>query len=637
MSIRTSKALSFICAIILVFNMLSSVLVSATSGDNSAVAQTTTATENSTTDSTDSSSSADSSTTTTAVSPVTTEPTVVTTEPPVVTTEPPVVTTEPPVVTTEPPVVTTAPRPKVPVAFDVTIPADFPTKYRVGDVFSTDKIAGTITYDDGSTEPVSEVLCDAPDFLDDDTTSVSFFCEKYPYLRATAKLAITVSKITNIEVSGDALNATYYEGDIFGNDQINSLVITVFFADNTSKVVSPVECNFPGTDKPLSAKVPSITVEYCGSYGFAPLTVLELPKMVGIQIVLTDAFSNYFTEGDPFNPKGLMIMAMYSGGKNPEVIASDLTGFSNVTFSPALDVPLKFTDASVTVTYSDGTNTFSAKQAIVVFSESITEIKVSKNPTKVIYTEGDTFDYTGMELAVTYKGGTTVTITENFTVSHTATPFVLKSNTTEIVDIEVTYLDKSCTFPITVVAAEIKSLTVLTNPTKLTYNEGETFDPTGLVLQLTYSNSALAPVSIPQEYCTFAPETPLTANDTSVTISFRGKEVKIDLTVIPEETTEITTLPPEPITTPEPETTPSEPTTDETTPAVSETTPPTTTTTDTPSVTTDETTLTPDETTVGDDADDGGNTTLVVLWIVILAVIIIALVVLIIYYKRNFT
>jgi hypothetical protein len=538
--------------------------------------------------------------------------------------------------TTTAPEDTTEPSPKKAVSFEVIIPSNFPATYREGDSFSTEEIVGLITYDDGTTATTTEIFADVPGPLDPADTLISFFFidADDTKLNATTTLPITVIAIDRIEVSGESVTAEYHEGDVFGAEQVEALVITVIYADGSSKQVSPDECEILGKDAPLSIDAPYITVIYYQKDCVVPLNILETPEITGIQIVLTDSFNKYFTEGDTFDPKGLMIMAIYSGGKNPEVIASDINGFSKVTFSPALDAPLRFTDTAVTVTYSDGVNTFTAQQTIVVSSESVSEIKVSKNPNKMVYNEGETFDYAGMALTVVYKDGSEVVVSENFSVSHTNIPFILKSNSTETVDIEITYLDKSCTLPVSVIPAEVESVTVLSKPAKIIYNEGETFDPLGLVLVLNYTNPHLAPVSLPQDYYTCVPSTPLTATDTTIHVYFRGEDVKIEITVIPEETSAETTVPTEPTTDPT-DTTETPPTDDTTVPPVV-TTDPTVTTPNAPSDDTDETTRTPDVTTVGG-KDDGGNTTLVVLWIVILSVIVIALVVLIIYYKRNFT
>lgn len=590
MSRRTLTALCFVCAIFMIFGMLASVSAFATTDEISDTSENTTASTN------DPLSPPDGDTSTS-------------------------------------PEDTTEPSPKKAVSFDVTIPADFPTIYGEGDGFSTEGIVGLVTYDDGTTSTTTEIFTDVPGPLDPADTVISFFYDEAHELKAATTLSVTIVEISSIEVSGESVTAEYHEGDVFGAEQIEALVITVIYADGSSKQVSPDECEIYGAGAPMSVDAPYITVVYFTKTCEVPLNIIEIPEITGIQIIITDTFSKYFIEGETFDPAGLMIMAIYSGGKNPEVIASDINGFSNVTFSPALDVPLRFTDTAVTVTYSDGTNTFTAQQSIVVSSESVSEIKVSKNPNKMTYNEGETFDYAGMELTVVYNDGSKVVVTENFSVSHTNIPFILKSNSTETVDIEITYLDKSCTLPINVIPAEIESVTVLSKPAKLVYNEGETFDPLGLVLVLNYTNPYLAPVSLPQDYYTCVPSTPLKATDTTIHVYFRGEDVKIGITVIPEETSAETTIPTEPTTDPT-DTTETPPTDDTTVPPVV-TTDPTVTTPNAPSDDSDETTRTPDVTTVGD--DDGGNTTLVVLWIVILSVIVIALVVLIIYYKRNFT
>jgi hypothetical protein len=240
-----------------------------------------------------------------------------------------------------------------------------------------------------------------------------------------------------------------------------------------------------------------------------------------------------------------------------------------------------------------------------------------------------------MELTVVYENGTALIITENFTVSHTDTPFILKKGISTIVDIEITYLDKSCILPVQVLPKDVDSVTVAAPPTKLIYNEGDIFNPQGLLLKMKYVDKNIPDAFIPADYYEISPSTPLTANDTYVEINFRGETVRIDITVIPAQTEPGTTAPIDPPVTPDDPTPPS--TTDETTvpPVVTD---PSVTTPESPSDATEETTASPaDITTTGGNEGNGGNTTLVVLWIIILSVIVIALVVLIIYYKRNFT
>lgn len=60
------------------------------------------------------------------------------------------------------------------------------------------------------------------------------------------------------------------------------------------------------------------------------------------------------------------------------------------------------------------------------------------------------------------------------------------------------------------------SLTVTTNPTKMSYSVGETFNPTGMVVTATYSNGSQVVV----DNYTYSPTTALTLQDTEISISY---------------------------------------------------------------------------------------------------------------------
>ena len=86
------------------------------------------------------------------------------------------------------------------------------------------------------------------------------------------------------------------------------------------------------------------------------------------------------------------------------------------------------------------------------------------------------------------------------------------------------YNAKTATATITVnPALELSSIAVTTPPTKITYNEGETFDPLGMVVTATYEDSSTDDVTA---FCTFTPSGALTTSDTDITISYTENEVE---------------------------------------------------------------------------------------------------------------
>ena len=75
---------------------------------------------------------------------------------------------------------------------------------------------------------------------------------------------------------------------------------------------------------------------------------------------------------------------------------------------------------------------------------------------------------------------------------------------------------------------ELTGIEVTTQPNKDTYTAGETFDPTGMVVTGTYSDSSTEPIT---DY-TFSPNGALATTDTEVTISKGGFTDTVAITVV---------------------------------------------------------------------------------------------------------
>ena len=78
-------------------------------------------------------------------------------------------------------------------------------------------------------------------------------------------------------------------------------------------------------------------------------------------------------------------------------------------------------------------------------------------------------------------------------------------------------------------------ITVKTYPQKTVYNEGDKFDPTGLSIQLTYSDGSAVRVDYEgnESDFSFSPslDTPLKASDDKVVVTFMGQYAVIKISV----------------------------------------------------------------------------------------------------------
>ena len=108
----------------------------------------------------------------------------------------------------------------------------------------------------------------------------------------------------------------------------------------------------------------------------------------------------------------------------------------------------------------------------------------------------------GASITVTGVSAGTATITARATISGTQ-------------------YSKTCTVTVTKVVSSLSKGS--TSPNKTTYNDGESFDPTGLTITATYSDSTSSDVT---SSVVWTPD-PLTAGTTSVTGTFGGKSIII--------------------------------------------------------------------------------------------------------------
>lgn len=154
---------------------------------------------------------------------------------------------------------------------------------------------------------------------------------------------------------------------------------------------------------------------------------------------------------------------------------------------------LNYADTFVTISYEENGITKAATQNItvkpIIVSKSLKSISIVTPPIKTVYKEGETFSKAGMKVNATYEqvwsdGSQDVGEYENiaYTVD-TATPFSALDNSITI-SFEDGGITKTTQQGITVesyiVSTTLDGIVISSNPTKLTYIEGERFDKTGL-------------------------------------------------------------------------------------------------------------------------------------------------------------
>lgn len=182
------------------------------------------------------------------------------------------------------------------------------------------------------------------------------------------------------------------------------------------------------------------------------------------------------------------------------------------------------------ITYETPGEPYIERDGVVqIYNDSITapdlvSIEVTTQPTKTSYFVGDTFDSTGMVVTGHYSNETSKEISD-YTISPS------EALTLEDTTATISYEGKTTNVSITVEEDLINSIAITTEPTKVSYTEGETLDITGLVVSATFASGKTEVLD--NSELTFVPtlETQLTTEDTSVTVSYYELSASFNITV----------------------------------------------------------------------------------------------------------
>ncbi len=158
-------------------------------------------------------------------------------------------------------------------------------------------------------------------------------------------------------------------------------------------------------------------------------------------------------------------------------------------------------------------------------ARAVSSISIDTYPTKTSYYVGESFSSSGMVLRANYNDGTSEYVTSGFTCSKPDMTTAGKKN------VKVTYGGKTTSFYITVnakPAATVSSISIRTNPSKTTYTVGESFNSSGLTLNVYYSDGTSK--SVTSGFICSKPDMS-TAGTKKVTVTYKGKTASFNITV----------------------------------------------------------------------------------------------------------
>lgn len=160
--------------------------------------------------------------------------------------------------------------------------------------------------------------------------------------------------LESIEITTEPTKTTYYEGETFDP---TGMVVTATYDDGSDATVS----GYTYSTSPLTLDDEEIEISYT-ERGITKtttqeITVIEAPTLTGIEVTTAPTKTEY-TEGECFDPTGMVVTASYSDGSTIDVTA-------DCTFDPDEETELTTDDDTITITYEGETTT----QSITVSQE----------------------------------------------------------------------------------------------------------------------------------------------------------------------------------------------------------------------------------------------------------------------------
>lgn len=282
----------------------------------------------------------------------------------------------------------------------------------------------------------------------------------------------------------EAVKLEYLIGDKFNSEGIK---IYGHYSDETQVEEDLRLVSFSGFDSSQAAEKNTITVLFNEKETTFDVKIHE-SKIEKIQII-QKPIKQFFRVGESNDTTGIIVKATYTNG-NETPLAEDeyiLEGFDSSKAGMCLVNVILKEDTKIYDTYT------------VVFQDyDIKEIKISKNPNKLIYMVGEELDLTGLEVYATPENGLPPFLLPQYNYS----PASIKDITTtgkQTITINVNEVKAS--FDIEIVDAYVKGFVVkdkdgnpeggIIEDSKRIYCAGDTFKLEHFAFYELYSNDAI--------------------------------------------------------------------------------------------------------------------------------------------------
>ena len=277
------------------------------------------------------------------------------------------------------------------------------TTYFIGEAFDPAGMVVTATFEDDTTENVTEDCTFSPDTMAEGTQSVTVTYQRAG-VQKTTTVAVAVRTLDHIAVTTAPTKTAYNYGETFNPA---GMVVTAYYTDDTSRAVTGYTYSPTGA---LAMNNTTITISYSeGSVTKQTTQAITVAKVLASIEITTPPTKTAYFSGETFNPTGMVVTAHYNDGSSAAV--------SGYTYSP--NGALAAGNNTITVSYSEGGVTRTDTQAITVTTISNTLNSNSWATIKAVSDagQGDNYWDVGDTKAITINGNVGNTNFSNLSIN----------------------------------------------------------------------------------------------------------------------------------------------------------------------------------------------------------------------------
>lgn len=446
-----------------------------------------------------------------------------------------------------------------------------------------------LTYDNGTNEKIP-MTAEMVSGFDNTIVGTNRIKVQYGGFETSFNVTVIARSLVSIAVGKMPAKTEYLEGKDEFSPSGGELTLT--YNNGTSKTVDMKDAAFTGFDNSTPG-VQTVTVSYGGKTTTLKVTVIE-KTLEKIEVTTLPSKTQYLEGKDKLQKDGGVITLYYNNGKTATVSLNDadVTGFNNrvvgtqtltvhymektaqfevkiiaksvsrisvasvpdvVTYLEGKD-ELSADGGKITVYYNNDTEdvvnmtvdmlsgfdcnkvgmqtitvTYGGKTAVFeveVIAKTLEKIELLSAPAKKTYREKkDTLNLNGARINLIYNNGAVVpfAITDEM-VSGFDNSVIGKQTIT------VTYMGKTTTFEIEIIAKTAMSISVTQKTDKLSYLEGkDELDVTGGVITVYYDNDTTT--SIPMTSDMVSGFDNSEAGTNTVTVTYLGKTATFDVEI----------------------------------------------------------------------------------------------------------